>query len=602
MSADSDHQALIMARVGSGLLNYWTFGEAVNPATLACAASVGSVNWTLGTSTGRPTLGVAGCLVGGTAIQGNGTTNFAFTDATLDLSGLSTVWVTCLANWTSYTNTDRVLFEHTTNFNSSAGGFVCLPNASTTLTFQASLKGNVGNSINNVCRPTVATWHHYAFRFDKTQTSREVAIYIDGVLKNSTTYPTDSNNTGTFAAAVMYLFARAGTSLFGAGTIQHMTISSALSAADLTAEAQSAGFSSRTAVAFTNTNKWYNGRGGTDSPESNTQATLKINTDGASLELGIRCDAFLNLTGVGFPGNACVGVKIDGVIQSHVAVSANGTWTLPLTLGTAGTFRNVELIDGQQLVGTGTYLKDVAVLGGTATVTAPVTTGSTVVVTVGNSITGSANATHPETGGWTQLLKDRGLYVINEAYGSRMLANDIADTGTPWVLNTTKSQAFADRLVGYIPVGVVGKIVLCPGTNDCALSGGAWDSTAYQAGYTDLLARLVAKIASTGKTITVYVVSAILRGTSGESAVNSYGKRQSDYRTAAQAAAATQATVVFIDGRPLCDVSKLDTDQTHPLDPGHIQIDATIYPQLFPSSSANETDDAYFALSLELAM
>jgi hypothetical protein len=78
-------------------------------------------------------------------------------------------------------------------------------------------------------------WHHYAFVLDPTAPgATEITPYIDGV---AVPYTKSASGTGaTFANAPLYFMSRAGSALFGAGTLDELAIyEGALSAATIAA-------------------------------------------------------------------------------------------------------------------------------------------------------------------------------------------------------------------------------------------------------------------------------------------------------------------------------------------------------------------------------
>jgi hypothetical protein len=209
-----------------GLVGYWTFDDGTG-ATAAdssgggnTATLVNGVTW------------VSGKI--GDAVQANGVNQYVSIPP-INLSGTNAVTITLWTNRTYSTNSEDVLFEATTNYNNSTTGFIFLPDDSTCAGIQTGVQGNAGYNVSCFAQPTSGTWHHLAVVYNNSQTGASVvSLYIDGVLQTPTRSLYSSNNTNNFGNNPIYLFSRAGTSLFGAGMIDDLRIyNSALSAAEI---------------------------------------------------------------------------------------------------------------------------------------------------------------------------------------------------------------------------------------------------------------------------------------------------------------------------------------------------------------------------------
>jgi PKD repeat protein len=213
----------------ANVLHYWRMGEATGP---ALADGVGS---NPATATGGPTFGVPGSLSGdtNTAVRFDGGNDAA--GAAVNLAGKSAVTVEFWLKWNAYANDDRLAMEFTNNFNEAAGGFLVDPNA-------PQLGGTFGVGIgrgvsrNNVffARPTAGQWHHYAFVLDTAAPgAQQIVPYVDG---KAITYTKLDSGTGAgnFASSTLNFMSRAGSTLFGPGDLDDVSISSgALSAATI---------------------------------------------------------------------------------------------------------------------------------------------------------------------------------------------------------------------------------------------------------------------------------------------------------------------------------------------------------------------------------
>jgi PKD repeat protein len=202
----------------SGVTHYWRFGEPAGTTTLI--DSKGSSN---ATTSGGPTLGVSGALVGDpdTAARFDGTNDTAF--ASVDLSATSKLTVEFWLKWSAYANDDKLAMEFTSNFNLIAGGFIVDPNDSTGK-FAVGL--GRGSSRNNVffTRPSAGAWHHYAFVLDTTAAgASQITPYVDGV---AIAYTKQKSGTGAgaFANSTLNVMSRNGSSLFGAGDMDDLAL------------------------------------------------------------------------------------------------------------------------------------------------------------------------------------------------------------------------------------------------------------------------------------------------------------------------------------------------------------------------------------------
>jgi YD repeat-containing protein len=211
----------------STLLHYWRMGEAGGP---SLADSKGT---STAAATGGPTFGVPGSLKGdaNTAVRFDGVNDSVA--APLNLAGKSAITVEFWLKWNSYANDDRLAMEFTNNFNEAAGGFLVDPNAPQNGgTFGVGI--GQGASRNNVffARPTAGQWHHYAFVLDaNAPAAQQITPYVDGKAVAYTKLDSGTG-AGSFANSTLNLMSRAGSSLFGTGELDEVSVfGSALSAA-----------------------------------------------------------------------------------------------------------------------------------------------------------------------------------------------------------------------------------------------------------------------------------------------------------------------------------------------------------------------------------
>lgn len=171
---------------------------------------------------------------GGQCLRGDGTDGAASLSLVAG-TGKSKVTLLFDAAWDAFSDNNAMLMELTTNATSGGGGrFYIQPNAAAatigTASHPAGLR--IANRVDTgdqdvvtVARPSAAAFHRYAVAFNPYDASVDPDVYIDGVLQTQTgtTPSTYSGYSHTFAET-LYLFSRAGSSLFGAGKIKNLTL------------------------------------------------------------------------------------------------------------------------------------------------------------------------------------------------------------------------------------------------------------------------------------------------------------------------------------------------------------------------------------------
>jgi parallel beta-helix repeat protein len=158
----------------------------------------------------------------------------------IDLSSTSAITVEFWLNWAAYADDDRIALEYGGPAYLGHSGFLIDPNGATWRgQFEVSL-GDSNGAYNTVlfARPEAGTWHHYVLVFDRTAGLNAITPYVDGVL---VPYAKPANGAGqpapdsiNFGVNPLSLMSRVGTSLFGAGALQNVSIyPAALSAAQV---------------------------------------------------------------------------------------------------------------------------------------------------------------------------------------------------------------------------------------------------------------------------------------------------------------------------------------------------------------------------------
>jgi PKD repeat protein len=208
------------------LLHYYRLDE---PAGATIADSAGTSN---GTVTGA-NFGVQGAVNGDsdTAVNFPGAGDpfegqaGSFGEVPLNLSSQHAITVEFWLKWDAYGNNDALAMELTPNYNENSGGFIVDPNAPE---FGGTFGVGIGTGSNRnsvfFARPSAGTWHHYALVLNaEAPAESEVTPYVDG---QPVSYQKESSGTGAgaFASSKLYLMSRAGTSLFGTGSLDELAI------------------------------------------------------------------------------------------------------------------------------------------------------------------------------------------------------------------------------------------------------------------------------------------------------------------------------------------------------------------------------------------
>jgi hypothetical protein len=233
----TSYRSLVLA---DSPLAYWPMDDASSATSLAALA--GGTALSLGASTAKPTLGVAG-KVDGTAVQFDGTNDYAAYTSNFAF-GTNLITVEFLLWWDSFANDDHLCIELSTNFNNQTCAFLVNPNDSASGRWSCAITGGSSKyKAKSFTRPSASAWHHFAVVFDATTISGDVTPYLDGSAASTTTDINVRTQTSNFNSLPFYLMSRAGSSLFAAGKMQHLAIySGALSSTRIAAHAHAAGF------------------------------------------------------------------------------------------------------------------------------------------------------------------------------------------------------------------------------------------------------------------------------------------------------------------------------------------------------------------------
>jgi hypothetical protein len=208
-------------RLTSGLVGFWSFnGPDITSNDVVDVSGNGNRGGFIGGATS--TAKVAGKV--GQALNFDGVDDYVVTPS-LNLSATSAATVSFWYLVKIQAITTEVALEFSTNFNNVTTGFMVATDDATSCSPDAAagLKGNTGYNLACYTRPSLG-WHHYVAVFDKSLSSNEANLYIDGILQTPTSRPFNSNNTNSFGTLPLYFMTRAGSSLFNDGSIDEVRV------------------------------------------------------------------------------------------------------------------------------------------------------------------------------------------------------------------------------------------------------------------------------------------------------------------------------------------------------------------------------------------
>ncbi len=201
-----------------GLIHYYRLDESAGPTV---HDGKGTAN---GTVTGGE-FGQEGAILGeaDTALGFNGTSDFGAIP--LNLSSTSELTVEFWLKWNAYANNDSLAMELTPNFNEHPGGFLVDPDAPEYGgTFGVGIGVGAGRNSIYFARPSAGVWHHYVLVLNPTApAASEITPYVDGQ-PVAFQQGASGSGEGAFANSTLYLASRAGSALFGGGTLDELAI------------------------------------------------------------------------------------------------------------------------------------------------------------------------------------------------------------------------------------------------------------------------------------------------------------------------------------------------------------------------------------------
>ena len=130
---------------------------------------------------------------------------------TLAFNGIATVSIGMWARFREYPDSSTgILMEFGENMNLEQGAFQVFASSGNDFKFSLEVKGNTGNNQSDFNKSLVndGLWHYLVFVFDKSQTTNECSLFVDGTQATAVANPDTNNNTNTFGDRVLYIGGR----------------------------------------------------------------------------------------------------------------------------------------------------------------------------------------------------------------------------------------------------------------------------------------------------------------------------------------------------------------------------------------------------------
>lgn len=526
------------------LLHYWKMDEAAGP---TLAATTGGTALTL--TGGTPAQ--AGLV--GDAIYFDGVNDGASSAATLDFTANNRLVIEFLWKTTAYDGADHCTVELGAGILAPGTVFFTQDNSGISQS-AAFISGNVGYSYATFTRPAAGAWHHVVIDADMSQATDEADLWIDGALVTPAARPINANNTSTFSNALFHVMHRTGGtgSLFSEGWMQHLAIYSGLSGARIAAH-YAAAVAPTTTYTVLAADLWDNGYDNIATPRQSTFSRFVFTTNAAAVDVTGTTNIYTD-----FPSWAHLYARINGARQPAFAFTANGADTFTLTLGAAGTTREVEIISGLEsdVSGVkGTYIDSVTYAddGSTFAVSAPVTSNR--VLFYGDSISVGDYSSDPGFESYVAILRNTyGVRAMLEGWGVRSLHTDAVDAPA--------RAAFASRVAGYNAQ----VMWLAIGTNDYGLS--RWTATNFGTAY----AATLDAIHTAAPGLRIICQTPLVRTSE---VANGFGDVLQDYRDQINTVCLARPWTRLVDGTEIMTTASLQ-DGVHPTEAGHVLYAAYI--------------------------
>ena len=224
------------------LVGYWSFDGAATSWTSATAGTTNDLSGNNNTGTmtnmSRSASPVPG--ISGQALSFDGVNDYMNTASTMNFGGTKIITVSFWLKQNSYTNTDLLAMELSSNYNDNDGTFQINPNTSNPSgIFGSCIQDGVGVGGRYRCetftRPSAGVWHHYGIILDNSTVTGDITAYVDGIAQTTTIGANDKDQSSNFKTDTLYFMNRGGTTLFNAGLIDEVRVyDRALGASEIT--------------------------------------------------------------------------------------------------------------------------------------------------------------------------------------------------------------------------------------------------------------------------------------------------------------------------------------------------------------------------------
>lgn len=207
------------ASLNRGLLRWW----------LCLPSQHGGLRWRELTAKNSATIVGALPLKAGGRPGGFGYWQFDGTNdsgqtAAIDLTGVSTMTVSCWLYWDAFGTDADIAIESSASSSTVIGAILLMPNAASGA-FLVRVGVNAANSGASFVRPSGAAWHHYSFCFNRNAGLQQVVgVYLNGVSQALTDVNVSVEAAGGFGNHVWNFMCRNAASAFGAGRIDDLRL------------------------------------------------------------------------------------------------------------------------------------------------------------------------------------------------------------------------------------------------------------------------------------------------------------------------------------------------------------------------------------------
>lgn len=158
------------------------------------------------------------------AFSFNGISDYIRTTNAIDLSSFGKLTISFWLNWATFSNDNDLCIELTPSFVSNTGGFIIIPNLSSSGSRFGAGFNDGGFYTEAFTRPSAGVWHNYTIFLDDTQSLGDSKMFVDSIEQSKTLLFNQPISNSNFANDILYFMSRGGTTLFGEGILDDIRI------------------------------------------------------------------------------------------------------------------------------------------------------------------------------------------------------------------------------------------------------------------------------------------------------------------------------------------------------------------------------------------